>query len=72
MSVDLSEAVLANIHKNTIEMQKIKKICVVNEEGAVSDRTCQKWFVKFVLEICWMMPHGWVVLLKLIVIKSRH
>ena len=24
-----------------------KKICAVYEEGAVADRTCQKWFAKF-------------------------
>ena len=32
--------------KNATEMQK-KKICAVYGEGAVTDRTCQKWFVKF-------------------------
>ena len=31
--------------KNTTEMQK--KICAVCEKGAVTDRTCQKWFAKF-------------------------
>ena len=31
--------------KNTTEMQK--KICVVYGEGAVTNQTCQKWFVKF-------------------------
>ena len=31
--------------KNTTETQK--KICVVYGEGAVTDQTCQKWFVKF-------------------------
>ena len=31
--------------KNTTEAQK--KICVVYGEGAVTDRMCQKWFVKF-------------------------
>ena len=31
--------------KNTIETQK--KICAVYGEGAVTDRTCQKWFAKF-------------------------
>ena len=30
--------------KNATEMQKI---CAVYGEGAVTDRTCQKWFVKF-------------------------
>ena len=30
---------------NTTEMQK-KKICAVYREGAVTDRTCQQWFVK--------------------------
>ena len=28
-------------------MQKKKKICAVNGEGPVTDRTCEKWFVKF-------------------------
>ena len=32
--------------KNTTETQK-KKICVVYGEGAMTDWTCQKWFVKF-------------------------
>ena len=31
--------------KNTTETQI--KICAVYGEGAVTDRTCQKWFVKF-------------------------
>ena len=31
--------------KNTTEMQKM--ICAVYGEGAVTDGTCQKWFVKF-------------------------
>ena len=31
--------------KNATETQK--KICVVDGEGAVTDQTCQKWFVKF-------------------------
>ena len=31
--------------KNATETQKM--ICVVNEKGAVTDRNCQKWFVKF-------------------------
>ena len=30
---------------NTIEMQR--KISAVYGEGAVTDQTCQKWFVKF-------------------------
>ena len=33
-----------NKGKNTTEMQK--KICAASGEGAVTDRTCQKWFVK--------------------------
>ena len=32
--------------KNTTETQT-KKICAVYGEGAVTDRMCQKWFVKF-------------------------
>ena len=31
--------------KNATETQK--KICTVYGEGAVTDRTCQKWFAKF-------------------------
>ena len=31
--------------KNSTEMQK--QICAVYGEGAVTDQTCQKWFVKF-------------------------
>ena len=31
--------------KNATEMHN--KICSVCEEGAVTDRTCQKWFEKF-------------------------
>ena len=34
------------IGKNTTEMQK-KKICTMYGEGAGTDQTCQKWFVKF-------------------------
>ena len=31
-----------------VEMQlKHKNICTVYGEGAVTDRTCRKWFVKF-------------------------
>ena len=32
-----------------MEMQK--KICVVYGEVAVTDQTCQKWFVKFCAEV---------------------
>ena len=28
-------------------MKHTKKICAVYGEGAVTNRTCQKWFVKF-------------------------
>ena len=31
--------------KTTTEMRK--KVCAVYGEGAVTDRTCQKWFAKF-------------------------
>ena len=31
--------------ENATEMQK--KICAVYGEGAMTDQTCQKWFVKF-------------------------
>ena len=31
--------------KNATEMQK--KICAVYGEGAVTDQTCPRWFVKF-------------------------
>ena len=33
--------------KNATKMQKKKKICAVYGEGAVTDKTCQKRFVKF-------------------------
>ena len=33
------------IGKNTTGMHK--RICAVYGEGAVTDRTCQKWFAKF-------------------------
>ena len=33
--------------KNATEMQKKKKICAVYGEDAMTDQTCQKWFVKF-------------------------
>ena len=32
--------------QTSTEMQKTKKICAVCGEGAVTDRKCQKWFVK--------------------------
>ena len=35
--------------QNTTEMQK--KICAVYGERAVTDQTCQKWFVKFLRTI---------------------
>ena len=34
-----------NKGKNETKMQK--KICLVYGEGAVTDRMCQKWFLKF-------------------------
>ena len=37
--------------KNTTEMQK-KKICAVYGEGAVTDKTCQKWFVMILAGRC--------------------
>ena len=61
--------------KNTAEMQKKKKkICAVGGEGAVIDRTCQQWFVKFPAGqlCCWTMLHSQGGQLKLIVIKWRH
>ena len=33
--------------KNTTEIQK--KICAVHGEGAETDRTCHKWFAKFLV-----------------------
>ena len=33
--------------KNATEKQTNKKICTVYGEGAVTDETCQKWFMKF-------------------------
>ena len=36
--------------KNATETQK-KKICAAYGEGAVTERTCQKWFAKFLVTI---------------------
>ena len=33
--------------KGKNETETHKKICAVYGEGAVTDRTCQKWFAKF-------------------------
>ena len=33
--------------KNSTEMRNEKTICAVCGDGAVTDQTCQKWFVKF-------------------------
>ena len=30
-----------------MQLKHIEKICAVYGEGAVTDRTCQKWFMKF-------------------------
>ena len=58
--------------KNTTETQK--KICAVGGEGAVIDRTCQQWFVKFPAGqlCCWTMLRGKVDQSKLIEIKSGY
>ena len=44
--------------KNATEMQKIK-ICAVYGEGAVTDRTCQKWFAKFRDEVFLLDDAPW-------------
>ena len=55
--------------KHTIET--LKKICAVHGESTVTDQMCQKQ--TFMPEISqWMMLHGQVEQLKLIVIKSRY
>ena len=57
--------------KNTTEMKK-KKICAVYGEGAVTDRTCQKWFAKFHAgDFSLDDAPRWVEQLKLIAIKSK-
>ena len=33
--------------KVKVQLKCKKKICAVYGEGAVTDRTCRKWFVKF-------------------------
>ena len=33
--------------KTTTEMQKIKRLVLCMQEGAVNDQMCQKWFVMF-------------------------
>ena len=57
--------------KNAMETQE--KICTVYGEGAVTDRTCQKWFAKFRTgDFSLSMLHGQAGQLKLTVIKLRH
>ena len=57
--------------ENTTEMQK--KVCVVCGGGAVTDRTCPKWFVEFCArDFSLDELHGWMDQLKLKAIKSRH
>ena len=57
--------------KKATEMQK--KVCAVYGEGAVTDRTCQKWFAKFRAgNFFWTMLQGQADQLKLITIKSKH
>ena len=47
-----------------------QKICAVYGEGAVTDLTCQKWFVKFCARDFLLVNDPWSVdQLKLIVIK---
>ena len=59
--------------KITTETKKKKKICAVCEEGAVTDRMCQKWFDKFCAgDFSLDDAHGLVDQLKLIMIKLRH
>ena len=53
-------------HKHT-------KICAAHGEGAVTDRMCQRRYVKFRAgNSHWTMLHCWVDKLKMIVINSRH
>ena len=57
--------------KKATETQK--EICTVYGEGAMTDQLCQKWFMKFALEIFrGTMLHGLLDPLKFIVIKLRH
>ena len=50
-----------------------KKICAVYGEGAVTDQTCQKWFVKFCARDFSLDNVPWLVgQLKLIAMKLRH
>ena len=57
--------------KNTTEMHQ--KIYVVYGEGAVTDRTCQKWFAKFHAGVFSLdNAPGRSDQLKLIAIKLRH
>ena len=39
--------IISRKEKMQLKHQKKKKICAVYGEGAVTDRTCQKWFAKF-------------------------
>ena len=57
--------------KNACEMQR--KICVVYGEGAVTEGTCQKWFVKFPAGGFLLDDAPWSVdKVKLIAITLRH
>ena len=39
--------VLYNLQKGKNTTETHKKVCAAHGEGAVTDRTCQKWFAKF-------------------------
>ena len=41
------------------ELKHTKKVCAVYGEWAVTDRTCQKWFMKFCAgDVHWIMLYG--------------
>ena len=65
-------SILCFIISRKIKMQPkfLRKISAVYGEGAMTDQTCQKWFVKFHAEDFSLA--GQIVLLKLIAIKIRH
>ena len=64
--------ILYYFKKGKMQLKWKKKICAVYGDGAVTDQTCQKWFVKFRAGDFSLDNAPWSVdQLKLIVIKMR-
>ena len=57
--------------KNVNGMQR--KICTVDREGAMTDQTCQEWFMKFcATDFLLDNIYSWADHLKLMAIISKH